>query len=521
MGLHNNIDKARLTRDQSDMETSSRCGYPVSGMIMLASAILLSGCATGSVDQLARSKWVEVRTEHFVVLSEADVGWANRLVDQLEGFRSFMQLRLGVVTPEDSLPFRIVLVGGNSNLSALVGRHDIFGAFQPTNRGGLAVVDVSARASDGTSSLDITYTPLGPIYRTVPGTRYVSMDGVVHEYVHFLLASDPGHRYPLWFNEGYAEYLSTFSIGRDGRARIGAAPPHRHEALAPSPSGRNRSVAKARWVPLEFLFNQSGYKTGHGYGDFYAQSWAVVHYMMSDPERAELTAQFLEAINKGDDPVLSLESIFNVSIRGFSARARGHGRSKTIKATKYEMPETNLKPAVASDMKADQIDTLIAEIVTVFQGDIDGAIRHLDRALEFNPTNMLARAQRAEYDIYRGNLDTAQARLEAAGAGVASSPEINAAWGHYFIARASEAINTPQEGWEEYIVQARRHYEKAIKLDATFADAYLGLGRSYLVSVDNLPDRVFEILETAQRLLPINLEIDLLLGHFLFCQQGL
>ena len=57
----------------------------------------------------------------------------------------------------------------------------------------------------------------------------------LHEYVHFVLRNGGATRYPAWYDEGLAEFLSTVSL-QDGQVVIGAIPPgHERWLLYGSP----------------------------------------------------------------------------------------------------------------------------------------------------------------------------------------------------------------------------------------------------------------------------------------------
>ena len=112
-----------------------------------------------------------------------------------------------------------------------------------------------------------------------------------HEYLHALLeASMP--ELPLWLNEGLAEYWSTFEVA-DGIARAGA-PVEAHldwlEANELMPLDRLFRIAQA----------SSEYHEGDRRGTFYAQSWALVHLLISTDEDLERLERCLLEFREGE-----------------------------------------------------------------------------------------------------------------------------------------------------------------------------------------------------------------------------
>jgi hypothetical protein len=104
-----------------------------------------------------------------------------------------------------------------------------------------------------------------------------------HELTH-LLAREHFERTPAWFDEGFAEYYSTFRRAKLDRARIGD-----------EIQGRALTLRRNGFLPLAKLLAADRYSPyytePHLSSIFYAQSWALVHYLLSDRTgaRAEAT----------------------------------------------------------------------------------------------------------------------------------------------------------------------------------------------------------------------------------------
>ena len=95
-------------------------------------------------------------------------------------------------------------------------------------------------------------------------------------------------RLPLWFNEGLAEFFSTFEY-RKGELRIGLPKPSHVLWL------RNHS---AILIPALFAMDRDSkdYNEGTRRGIFYAQSWPLVHYLIArDSDLRSRIPDFLPA----------------------------------------------------------------------------------------------------------------------------------------------------------------------------------------------------------------------------------
>src|SRR6185295_18674663 len=97
-----------------------------------------------------------------------------------------------------------------------------------------------------------------------------------HEYLHDFLANNAPHL-PLWLNEGMAELYSTFTV-RERQAEIGLPLPEHRETLR---SQHAMSLADLFAV----THTSAAYNETERRGLFYAQSWALAHYLvLGQPE---------------------------------------------------------------------------------------------------------------------------------------------------------------------------------------------------------------------------------------------
>jgi len=101
---------------------------------------------------------------------------------------------------------------------------------------------------------------------------------VFHEFSHLLLNSAFAHA-PLWFNEGLAEYFSTFEVTNGGRQALLGKPIRRHVALL-----------RERRLKLSQLFavgagSKEYTRDGLERELLYAQSWALLHYARHGAQR--------------------------------------------------------------------------------------------------------------------------------------------------------------------------------------------------------------------------------------------
>jgi len=471
--------------------------------VVFAAAAALPCAAASDLTRIADGSWVEARTANFVVLTNAGESRARYLVQNLEDFRRLVIQATNLEIESNPLPFHIVALLGAGQLKSLIATDNVFGAFQQSYRGGLAAVNLTARAPDGTDSLQITQTSYGPLYRSKQNTRTVGMDGVFHEYVHYLLEIDARRRYPLWFHEGYAEFLSTFDITSDGRYKVGAPPMHRVLTLD-----------KTRRIPLGSLLNAKGYEIGHENSDFNAESWLVVHYLMTDPDRRAKLYAFLDRLNKPTvDTVPVFEDVFGESHEAFSRHVRQYRRMAKYDVERFDRPDAPLPQPTIRVPPADEVREQLAYTLLHFSPKQNKGVELIEGAIAINPGNMRARALLAAVAITNKDIPKAEKVLADAGAAADGDADMLSLKGELHLRRAAELVAAAKPGWEAFIATATGSYRRALAIDPDHVQSLSGIARTWLIQPGKPPDEVVTLIDRAERLLPMNQEIELIAAH--------
>ena len=236
---------------------------------VLASALLaLSIMATP-----ARADWLKGESEHFVVYGNTSERSMRSYVQKLERFDQV--LRAHFPTGSEFIPPRlpIYLVGSHSDMEQVwPGIPSSVGGFYA--RGDERIFAMATDDGEGDSVL-------------------------LHEYTHHFLFQNFTRSYPSWFTEGFAEYFATADL-TPGRIKIGLFSPGRMNSLS---GGANT------WAPMEAILAPADERGRRAAGhQFYAQSWALTHYMMSTPERQAMLSAYLLAVGSGVAPAQAILS---------------------------------------------------------------------------------------------------------------------------------------------------------------------------------------------------------------------
>jgi Tfp pilus assembly protein PilF len=248
----------------------------------ILSILLLTFCALLSASA-AEKPWVEVHSPHFRVLSDGSERDARRVAREFEQMRAvlsgqFLNLRL-----ESGAPLLVLAPRDEESMKALAplmwkrkGAKPA-GFFQHGWEKQYAVVQLD---------------------QDTPGAYQV----VYHEYTHSLLHLN--FRWlPIWLDEGLAEFYGNTRFEKD-RIYVGA-PTVRFSVL------RNGSL-----FPLDKLLLANGSSPYYHDEDkvqmFYAESWALVHYLTFGPgmEHGVRMNQFYHLLQQGMDQKKAFEQVF-------------------------------------------------------------------------------------------------------------------------------------------------------------------------------------------------------------------
>lgn len=237
--------------------------------ILTAAFALWALCITSA----AKAEWHEASSDHFVIFADQSPEQLRKFADRLERYHAGLEISLNTDRPKPSPSSRVTvyMVRNDAEVRKIQGNKKSFvqGFYMPRAGGSAAFVPETISGSD--DSLDP--------YRIL-----------FHEYAHHFLIGSSAHGYPLWFSEGFAEFLSSVKFERDGGIGLGAPAKHR---------GYELMLAKP--VPIERLLDTTGYLKSRTkvYDEFYGRSWLLFHYLKISGQRKGQLANYINAIFKG------------------------------------------------------------------------------------------------------------------------------------------------------------------------------------------------------------------------------
>ena len=252
--------------------------------------------ATGALAADADQIWVEVRSAHFTVSSNAAEGDARHIAEQFEQIRAVFHGSFAKLRVDPPRPVAIVAARDESTMKMLVpdefegeGHVHPAGLFHSDGEKDYVVMRLDA---EGTSAFHTVY----------------------HEYTHALLHMNYS-RVPLWLNEGLAEFFGNSTLTSKDLTTGAADKTHLYV------------LRKNEWLPIRTLLDVGEsspyYNEKNPASIFYAESWAVAHYLLLDPEarREHLLDKFLVAWDQsGDQAAVGREAFGDLERFGENVR---------------------------------------------------------------------------------------------------------------------------------------------------------------------------------------------------------
>jgi tetratricopeptide (TPR) repeat protein len=246
----------------------------------------LMAAAVAAAPGLAHAEWRKAETRHFIVYGE---GFERELRNDAIGLERVDQLmRAYFALPE---------VDGGRKLPIYVVR----------TRRDLAVV--APHLSAATAGVYSAH------FRDV---RAVAIRGdgdevLRHEYAHhFMYRNFPG-AYPSWFREGFAEFFMTATVASNGHATVGR-----------SSQMRVRTLNNIRWLPSEQVLTGRYVREPESDAVFYAQSWLLTHWTLTDPDRRRRMQAYLADTARGMTHEAALRTHFDMDFRQLDQSLRAY-----------------------------------------------------------------------------------------------------------------------------------------------------------------------------------------------------
>jgi tetratricopeptide (TPR) repeat protein len=413
------------------------------------------------------ARWVEVRSAHFSVASNAAEGEARGVAEDFERIRSLFKTTFPELRVDPAQPIVILAARDEATMKMIA----------PEEWGGEGHIRPSGLFhSDGEK--DYVVLRLDAQGTTAYHTVY-------HEYTHALLHLNFS-RIPLWLSEGVAEFFGNSTLGSQ-EAKTGTVDKSHLYILS-----------KNEWLPMETLLDvKEGspyYSETNPASIFYAESWAMAHYLLLDPEarREQLLQKFLLNWNVSADRVGAGRQAFG-DLGRFGETVKRYVRQANWQAGV-------VLPGQASSGGDVKVRVLAPAEVLALRGDffvhrkrMDAARPLLEEGVELGPGNSATHEALGFYDFRDG--DFAAADEEMSKAISLGSASFMAFYCHGVLLLRD--LSEPKEATQK----AREALENAARLNPMYAPTFEALTQAYSRLAET-QEKALEAAQTAVKLEP-------------------
>jgi tetratricopeptide (TPR) repeat protein len=391
----------------------------------------------------ARNQWIKIESANFVLVGDARESDVKVIASKLEQFRLALTTLFPGLKLDTSVPTRVYVFQDSGS----------FDPFRPQYKG---------KTNSNVGGFFIGFPGQNVIALTTDPRYGDPLRPIFHEYEHALVSKNLG-AVPAWLNEGLAEFFSTFYVSGGGKKASVGEPIAEHGDLL-----RQNGI----W-PLSRLFavnhGSPDYNETSRVGIFYAESWALVHYLMFRDVKngTQEFSRFIELLTSGLPVDEAFAQTFKRDYRTMEGELRNYLAKYSYPAMDVEFHEKlgETKDLTATKLPEAEMELYMGELLYPL-GRFDEAATHLTRAAILDPT--LAQAHLSLGSIRRSQHKNDEAEREYSLA-IATDPKnyrgyLNRA-SLYSIKGSSEA--------------ALDDYRTAIRLKPDAAGPHFSLGIHY------------------------------------------
>ncbi|MBL1430251.1 MAG: hypothetical protein COA60_001805 [Robiginitomaculum sp.] len=406
---------------------------------------------------------LEIKSENFVLIGDMHPSSGKGLLIDLERYRNAIMYLNGIHSLPEPIPVRIFATTGDKDLKEMSGMVGIGGVYVSNIEGPIFMLNAKGGFRSGRH-----------------GRKYA-----MHEYAHHLVAGYTNNHFPLWYNEGYANYLASFKLGRQGRVVIG-----RLEQYYAWP------LSSEEWMPAKKVFGainrypfvlSSRKRNRLNSGDmFYAQTWLAVHYIQSHPEYVKKLEKYINLLNSERRPDDVFVTAFGHSMEDFQLKLKDY-----FKKNKFKIFAINQEPSITEarlqvrSLSRGEFAFHRAEAMRYYRGSAISTQEIIDQykvaAKSIGETPYIL-AGLAELATWQDDFDSAKIYIDKALAQAPNDAKVNHMAGMIIVYKLEDQSVVVKRG---EILQARRHLKKAMIKNHDDISAHFYYAKTFGLTNDN------------------------------------
>jgi len=432
--------------------------------------LLLSALSEG------KEKWIEVRSPHFLVITNAGDKRGQDTALHLERIRLFFRQSLAVAGHHPSPFVTVLAVRDGQTMRDILEQY--WGERQPH------IAGIFAQRLDQYFAV---------VELDIQRSGYYST--FYHEYYHSItVPTFPD--LPVWLAEGLAEFYGRTDIGDD---HVGTGRPD---------SDLLDVLRQSKLIPLDVLFrvdhSSPYYNESNKTSIFYAESWLATHYLMiGSSEAHKLLLKYLEALEQGKSWSEATPAFGD--LKKLQTDLSDYLRQKKFLYLNSPLPKVDLGEFKTRTLSEAEAEAYLGG-VSAGLGHTQHALHTLTKAVKLDPNLSLPHEYLGMAQFLDGQRSGA---LESASQSVKLDPNNPSAryLRAYYATNGGAMLSTN--------AQVEEDLRQAIISSPEFSPAYALLGL-YLALQAHRPDEGLSLVKQALSLDPSNSSYQLSLARILF-----
>jgi tetratricopeptide (TPR) repeat protein len=434
-------------------------------------------------------KWTRVRSDHFVLIGDAADRQIREVATRLEQFRASMIQALPNAQVSSPVPTVVIVFADDRS----------YKPFKPLYRGKIMEqVGGHVQRAD-----DVNYIAL-----TADGNDE-RFSTIFHEYTHLIVAGTV-HSAPVWFNEGLAEYYSTFTPAANGKTAMLGRPIARHVLLL-----RERFLPIADLIAVDH--GSPLYNEGEKASIFYAESWALLHYLLKEhPGGAAQLSAYLGLLESKITPTDAFQQAFGVQLPAIERALRAYVRRNVYNMSVVEFGErvSRSAPLTSEPLAEAEAEARLGDFL-LHMNRLDEAESRLQAALKMDRDASDTYSSLGSLRLRQDRFDDAWTLLSRAAQLSPNSFATQYALGTSFF-RGRTGVMKAADSTDGRMTAARNALARAVELDPAAPDAWVWLANAHMLN--ETPDDARRAIERAVRLAPRRQEYRLLAARIAVAQ---
>jgi tetratricopeptide (TPR) repeat protein len=392
-------------------------------------------------------EWLEVRSPHFSVISDAGEKRAREAALRFEQMRAVFGALMTKAQVTIPVPLQIVAFRDGNEMREFV----------PLWRGKPVQAAGLFEGSNDRSFIILDMTVDDP------------WQVVFHEYAHQLLNGNTNAQSQPWFDEGFAEFFSTIRV-KGKEAEIGLPLENDWRFLQKNSLMNVADLFRVR--QNSNIYNENGERRSL----FYAESWLVVHYLYDQQWFPKLLPEYFALAERGVRVEEAIQQGFGLSVADLNNALRRYLSRNLLRSYRIPVPGmTDSSEYAVNRLAITDARAVLADLHAHSSDYQDRALADFEAVLKMQPENVAALRGLGYTYLIKHDYRRAGSYFTKALEHDSNDPRLL-----YYAALLAHSEGGPGlRNDRQQLGAVQKQLEKSVALDPEYADAYRLLALTY------------------------------------------